>query len=125
MYKYSHSCISVALTFRPIPAHLLYKYNHLCFSVALDFNRDNWILLDFSSKDDAEASCKLLNEASTFNVFTIDHEGDFINTVNRISLNRLHSDKHFIHYARLNNVLSTIGVNAIYSKLVQAMIKKA
>ena len=99
------------------------KYNHSCISVALDFDKRNWILLDFSSVHNAKASCESLNDITSYTVFAIDYEEDFVNTVNRISPNELHYNKNFIDYIRLHHKLSTSEIETIYSKLIQAKVK--
>ena len=99
------------------------KCNHSCISVALDFDKSNWILLDFSSMHNAETSCELLNDISSYTIFAIDYEDDFVNTVNRISPNELHSNKHFIDYIRLHHKLSISDIETIYSKLMQVKVK--
>jgi len=103
----------------------MYKYNHSCISVALDFDRNNWILLDFSSKDDAESAYELLTEKFSPFVLAVDYEDNFVNTINRISFNRFHLDKYFVKYIRLHHALSKSDMDTIYSKLVQAMVKNA
>ena len=100
------------------------KYNHSCISVALDFDKRNWILLDFSSVHNAKASCESLNDITSYTVFAIDYEEDFVNTVNRISPNELHYNKNFIDYIRLHHKLSTSEIETIYSKLIQAKVKQ-
>ena len=100
------------------------KYNHSCISVALDFDKRNWILLDFSSVRNAKASCESLNDITSYTVFAIDYEEDFVNTVNRISPNELHYNKNFIDYIRLHHKLSTSEIETIYSKLIQAKVKQ-